>query len=424
MFYVEIWRRLIGVGVKYVVILADGMADYPCAALGGKTPLEYAQTPFMDELARRGLLGLVKTVPDGLPPGSDVANLSVLGYNPCDCYTGRAPLEAASIGVKLRPGDVAFRCNLVTLSEGDLFAARVMLDYSAGEITSAEAQELIAAVQARLGSSNIRFYPGVSYRHLMVWRSGPVETALTPPHDITGQAIGEYLPKGPGSEVLLKLMMESANFLSDEPANKRRVGKGQKPANSIWFWGQGLRPQLALFRDKFGLVGCIIAAVDLIKGIGAIAGMRVPVVPGATGNINTNFRGKAAAALKELSGGADFAFIHIEAADEAGHQGDLETKVRAIEDIDTKVLGEVLAGLKENFPEWRVMVLPDHPTPLTVRTHTAEPVPFMIADSRVDLSGTEENIFSEKSAKNAGLSIGEGWKLLPYFLGSLRKKGR
>jgi 2,3-bisphosphoglycerate-independent phosphoglycerate mutase len=370
----------------------------------------------MDDLAARGTVGLVQTVPEGLPPGSDVANLAVLGYNPQECYTGRAPLEAASMGVELGPEDVAFRCNLVTLSEDEPYAAKVMVDYSAGEISSADARELIAAVQERLGSEEISFYPGVSYRHLMVWRGGPAGTVLTPPHDITGRVVGGYLPQGEGAQFLIELMEESARFLPEYPVNRQRKARGQNPANSVWFWGQGRRPQLALFRERFGLAGSVIAAVDLIRGIGVLAGMRVPAVPGATGNIHTNYRGKAQAAIAELTAGQEFVFIHIEAADEAGHQGDLQAKIRAIEEIDAKVVGEVLAGLKEGFPDWRLMVLPDHPTPLSLRTHTAEPVPFVIAGSRTGNRGVPAQVFTEAAAENAGLLFADGWELLPYFL--------
>ena len=401
--------------MKYIVVLADGMADYPCPELGGKTPLAYAQTPQMDGLAARGTVGLVRTVPEGLPPGSDVANLSVLGYDPRECYTGRAPLEAASMGVGLKPEDVAFRCNLVTLAGDGPYAARVMVDYSAGEISSAEARELITAVQERLGNETIAFYPGVSYRHLMVWRGGPADTVLTPPHDITGRVVGDFIPRGKGAGTLLRLMEESARFLPSETVNRRRTEAGQRPANSIWFWGQGRKPRLAPFQEKFGLAGSVVAAVDLIRGIGVLAGMRVPVVPGATGNIHTNYRGKAQAALEELKTGQDFVFVHIEAADEAGHQGDLQAKVRAIEEIDAKVVGEVLAGLKEGFPAWRVLVLPDHPTPLVLRTHTAEPVPFVIADAVCDDPGIPLRVFSEEAARSTGLRFDTGWQLLPHF---------
>ncbi|MEW6446876.1 MAG: cofactor-independent phosphoglycerate mutase [Bacillota bacterium] len=401
--------------MKYVVVVADGMADYPVAELGGKTPLAYAHTPHMDRLASGGAVGMVQTVPEGFQPGSDVANLSVLGYDPRRCYSGRAPLEAASMGVDLGPEDVAFRCNLVTLSANEPYCAKEMLDYSAGEISTDEAKEIISAVQRRLGNDALTFYPGVSYRHLMVWRGGPADTLLTPPHDISGRVIGEYLPQGEGSGILLALMEESARFLPGEPVNRRREAEGRNPANSIWFWGQGRRPWLPPFKDRFGLAGSIVAAVDLIRGIGTLAGMRVPVVPGATGNIHTNYLGKARAALEELANGQDFVFIHVEAADEAGHQGDLEAKVRAIEEIDAKVVGEVVRGLNSSHPDWRAMVLPDHPTPLVIRTHTAEPVPFFIAESKVPAAGTGRG-FSEEAAQDTGLFFAAGWELLPHFL--------
>ncbi|MEW6183615.1 MAG: cofactor-independent phosphoglycerate mutase [Bacillota bacterium] len=402
--------------MKYVVVLIDGMADYPCAELRGKTPLAYALTPNMDLLASRGGLGMARTVPEGLPPGSDVANLSVLGYDPRECYTGRAPFEAASMGVELGLEDVAFRCNLVTLSPGGALGSRVMLDYSADEISSDDARELIAAVQMRLGSGEISFYPGISYRHLMVWRGGPADTVLTPPHDITDRTVEDYLPQGKGSEVLRGLIETSAAFLTDERVNLRLIDGGKRPANAVWFWGQGRRPQLTAFEDLFGIKGSVIAAVDLIRGIGALAGMRVPVVPGATGNIHTNYRGKARVALEELAGGRDFVFVHVEAADEAGHQGDIEAKVRAIEDVDAKVLGEILSGLKDVSPDWRLMVLPDHPTPLALRTHTAEPVPFVIAGDSAAPGAVEGTVFTEETARNSGGEIFDGWRLMPHFL--------
>ncbi|MEW6172841.1 MAG: cofactor-independent phosphoglycerate mutase [Bacillota bacterium] len=402
--------------MKYVVVLVDGMADYPCAELEGKTPLAYALTPNMDFLASRGELGMARTVPEGLPPGSDVANLSVLGYDPRECYTGRAPFEAASMGVALGPDDVAFRCNLVTLSPGGALASRVMLDYSAGEISSADARELIAAVQRRLGSPEIAFYPGISYRHLVVWRGGPADTMLTPPHDITDRVVGDYLPQGEGSEMLRGLIEASAGFLPEERVNRRLVDSGNKPANSIWFWGQGRRPQISAFKEKFGVEGSVVAAVDLIRGIGTLAGMRVPVVPGATGNIHTDYGAKARAALDELAAGRDFVFIHVEAADEAGHQGDLQAKVGAVEAVDAKVLGEIFSGLKDISADWRVMVLPDHPTPLALRTHTAEPVPFVIAGSGAAPGADTGRVFTEEAAGNSGRDIFDGWQLMPYFL--------
>jgi len=400
--------------LKYVVVLGDGMADYPIPELGNKTPLSYARTPNLDFLASRGKMGMVKTVPDGMPPGSDVANLSVMGYDPARYYTGRSPLEAMAMGVELEPGDVAFRCNLVTLSEEREFAQKTMVDYSSDEITSAESSQLIAAVKERFDSDEIRFYPGVSYRHLMVWKNGPLDVELTPPHDISDRVIAEYLPRGKGSEVLLSLMQESNLFLPSHPVNLARVKRGLRPATSLWFWGHGTKPALPLFADKYGLGGSVIAAVDLTKGIGVCAGLKMVNVPGATGNINTDFRGKARAALKELEEGKDFVYIHVEAPDEAGHRGELETKIKAIEEIDEKVIGELLSGLAK-FGEYRLMVLPDHPTPLSVRTHTAEEVPFVIFDSR-QYYPSKASTYDEASARSTGLRFEKGHELMDYFI--------
>ena len=400
--------------MKYVVVLGDGMADYPIPELGNKTPLSYARTPNLDFLASRGKMGMVKTVPDGMPPGSDVANLSVMGYDPARYYTGRSPLEAMAMGVELEPGDVAFRCNLVTLSEEREFAQKTMVDYSSDEITSAESSQLIAAVKERFDSDEIRFYPGVSYRHLMVWKNGPLDVELTPPHDISDRVIAEYLPRGKGSEVLLSLMQESNLFLPSHPVNLARVKRGLRPATSLWFWGHGTKPALPLFADKYGLGGSVIAAVDLTKGIGVCAGLKMVNVPGATGNINTDFRGKARAALKELEEGKDFVYIHVEAPDEAGHRGELETKIKAIEEIDEKVIGELLSGLAK-FGEYRLMVLPDHPTPLSVRTHTAEEVPFVIFDSR-QYYPSKASTYDEASARSTGLRFEKGHELMDYFI--------
>ncbi|ACX51354.1 proposed homoserine kinase [Ammonifex degensii KC4] len=397
--------------MKYAVILADGMADYPCSSLGGLTPLAYARTPNLDALARTGLVGEVRTVPPDFPPGSDVANLAVLGYDPRRYYTGRAPLEAASQGIELSPADLALRCNLVTLSPAEEYADRVMLDYSAGEIPTERAGELIAFLQERLGDSHIQFYPGVSYRHLMVWREGPDpdKLKLTPPHDITGQRIGPYLPQGEGAELLRELMVRGAALLASLPRDNT--------ANAIWFWGAGRRPQLPLFRERFGLTGAVVAAVDLIKGIGRLCGMRVPLVPGATGNTRTDYRAKAQAALKELHEGADFVFVHIEAPDEAGHQGDLEEKIRAIESIDRLVVGEILKGLRESFPSWRLLILPDHPTPVVCRTHTSDPVPFLAAGDPPLPGSGEGRPFTEEAAASSSFKLEEGHRLLPWLLG-------
>lgn len=401
--------------MKYIVVLGDGMADYPRPELDNQTPLQYAKTPHMDSLAARGETGLVKTVPDGFAPGSDVANLSVMGYAPEKYYTGRSPLEAVSMGVELDDDDTAFRCNLVTLSDEPDYAIKQMLDYSAGEITSEEARELIETVQLKLGVGDKRFYPGISYRHLMVWRQGPEKAVLTPPHDISGRVVKDYLPDGAGADTLLEIMKQSYAVLKEHPVNRSRVDRGLNPANSVWLWGQGKRPQLPLFKDLYHLEGAVISAVDLIMGIGICAGLQVIKVPGATGNIHTNFKGKAEAALAALHDGADFVYVHIEAPDEAGHQGDTEIKVKAIEQIDSQVLGLLLGGLTD-LPAYRVMLLPDHPTPLSLRTHTAEPVPYVLAGGGV-ASAEHSQIYSESSAAATGIILPDGPSLMRRFLG-------
>ncbi len=399
--------------LKYVVVLADGMADEACNQLDGKTPLQYARTPNMDILARKGEMGTVRTVPRDYPPGSDVANLSVMGYDPREYYTGRSPLEAVSMGVELGDDDVAFRCNLVTLSDEDSYSQKTMVDYCAGEIPSNESAKLIAAINEKNAGENIRFYPGISYRHLMVWPSGPEQSELTPPHDISGQKITNYLPRGEKSDIITRLMQESYTILKDHPVNISRVEKRQNPANSIWLWGQGKKPGLTGFKSKYGLKGGVISAVDLIKGIGICAEMQVLDVPGATGNIHTDFSGKARTALKGLQSGLDFIYIHIEAPDEAAHQGELETKIKAIEEIDEKVLGIILPEIKK-MGDFRVMVLPDHPTPMSTRTHSRDPVPFVIYDSHAEKSGNQS--FDEETARKTPLVIDEGHTLMDYFL--------
>ena len=402
--------------VKYVVVLADGMPDYPVDELGGKTPLAYACTPNMDGLAQCGEAGTVKNVPEGMPAGSDVANLSVLGYDPQKYYTGRSPIEAVAMGVELDEGDLAFRCNLVTLSGEGPYGQRIMLDYSAGEISTPEAREIMEDVAGRLGNGVFNFYPGVSYRHLMVWKSGPGIGGfkLTPPHDITGKEIAIYLPQGENAPVLLEFMEESSVFLPGHPVNRGRAAKGLGEANSLWFWGEGKRPRLDSFPGKYGLQGAVISAVDLIKGLGILAGMEAADVPGATGNIDTNFTGKALKALELLQGGLDFVFIHVEAPDEAGHHGDLQTKIKAIEEIDAKIVGEIKRGL-EGFADYRLMVLADHPTPLSLRTHTAEPVPFCIY-KKGDVLKNRQGVFSENFAAG-GIYIDKGHTLMDRFLG-------
>lgn len=401
--------------MKYVVVLGDGMADYPVPQLGGKTPLQAAAKPYIDMLARSGIVGLVQTVPDGMSPGSDTANLSVLGYDPRRYYSGRSPFEAASMGIVLAGSDMAFRCNLVTLSEEERYEDRVMLDHSADEITSAEAKLLMEEVSRRLGTDHIRFYSGVSYRHLMVWRDGPKDWKLTPPHDILGQKIQHYLPAGSQRDVIADLMVKSSFFLPEAAVNRGRTARGLRPANSVWIWGEGKKPALTNFYEKFGLRGAVISAVDLIKGIGVCAGLDVIEVEGATGTIHTNFRGKAEAALHALKHNHDFVYIHIEAPDECGHRQEIENKVRSIELIDGLLVKTLKEGLDKLGDDYRILILPDHATPLALRTHTADPVPFLIYDSTQLQNGTGRG-YDEAAAADAGIMLGEGYLLMEQFL--------
>jgi 2,3-bisphosphoglycerate-independent phosphoglycerate mutase len=403
-------------GVKHIVILIDGAADDPLEALGGKTPLEAARKPEIDALAAGAEMGLVRTIPDGLPAGSDTANLSIFGYDPRTDYTGRSSLEAVSMGVELADDDVTFRCNLVTLSEAAEFADRTMIDYSAGEIPSDQSRRLIADLAASLESGAIAFHAGISYRHLIIWKRGPGNPRLIPPHDISGRTIGPHLPQGGGRDVLLDLMVRSVGILKDHPVNKAREAAGERPANAIWIWGEGRKPRLVPFAAKYGVEGSVISAVDLVRGIGLCAGLKPIAVPGATGNIHTNFAGKAAAALDELRDGRDFVYLHVEAPDECGHQGDIAGKVRSIEMIDEKIVGPVRRGLQALGTAFRIMVLPDHPTPIAKRTHTSEPVPFLIFDSRGPLSARGTG-FDEARAAATGLRIEEGFRLMGRFLG-------
>jgi len=399
--------------MKYVILLGDGMADERVDELDGKTPLQFAATPNMDYLAANGTIGLVRTIPEGLPPGSDVANLSVMGYDPQKYYTGRSPLEAVSMGVDLGENDVAFRCNLVTLSDHVNYEDKIMLDYSSDEISTQEARELIEETDKRLGSGIIHFYPGISYRHLLVWKGGPEDSELTPPHDISGRLISEYLPKGEGYDTLIHMMIESNKFLPKHPVNLKRIKEGLRPATSIWLWGQGKKPALPKFIDKYGLTGSVISAVDLINGIGICAGLEVVKVEGATGNIQTNFRGKAMAALEELRKGKDFVYIHVEAPDEAGHRGELAIKVRAIEEVD-KMLAELLNGLKQ-FKDYKIMLLPDHPTPMSTRTHSSNPVPFVIYTKGIK-TANKITSFNEEAAEQSDLVLSKGHELMDYFI--------
>jgi 2,3-bisphosphoglycerate-independent phosphoglycerate mutase len=398
--------------MKYVMLVGDGMGDYPVPELDGRTPLDAAHTPHMDWIANHGEMGLVKTIPDGCETGSDTANLSLLGYDPRTARTRRAPLEAASLGVDLEPGDVAFRCNLVTLSEGK--NGVVMDDYSAGHISTEEAARLVRELEERLGSETFRFYPGISYRHLMVWKGGDPDVVTTPPHDITGEVVQPYLDRMASTSVLLDLMERAKEVLAGHPVNQDRMDKGMKPANSIWFWGQGYAPVLASFEEKTGLKGAIISAVDLLRGIGVYVGLQVIRVPGATGYFDTDYDAKGRFALYALED-VDFVYVHVEAPDEAGHAGDMREKISAIEAFDEKVVGTVLKGL-EAFDDWRVMVTTDHHTPFSVRTHTIEPVPFAMCGSGIPVFSQLNDGFCEASARRRNLLVPEGHLLMDRFI--------
>jgi 2,3-bisphosphoglycerate-independent phosphoglycerate mutase len=401
--------------MKYIIVLGDGMSDWPIDEIGGRTPLEAAIKPNMDKLIKSGVAGVANTIPEGMPAGSDVANLSVFGFNPKTYYTGRSPLEAISMGLKLNSDDTALRCNLVTLSNVEAYEDCTMVDYSAGEITTEESTVLMKAVAEGLNREGISFYPGISYRHCLIWKNGPMDIKLTPPHDISGKKITGYLPMGPGYETALELMKKSTEILKNHPVNKSRMERGLNPANSIWLWGQGKKPEVPLFIEKYGLCGSVISAVDLIKGIGIASGMKSVNVEGATGNIKTNFKGKAEAALKELREGRDLVYIHIEAPDECGHQGQLKEKIRSIELIDQDVIDTLLKGL-EGMGDYRLMVLPDHPTPVAIKTHCDDPVPFFIYDSRKPDVVNSEAVYTEAFTRSTGLVIQEGHTLMDKFL--------
>lgn len=403
--------------MKYVVILGDGMADYPVDAFDGKTILEVADKPTIDYMAQHGEMGMVKTVQDGMKPGSDVANLSVMGYDTKKCYSGRSPLEAASIGVPLKDNDVTFRCNLVTLSDEENYEDKTMLDYSAGEITTEEAAELIKAVAKELDTDMIKFYPGISYRHLTVWEGGSTNVELTPPHDISDKKITDHLPKGDGADTLLEMMKKSEKILREHPVNKKRVAEGKNPATSIWVWGEGTKPQLDNFEEKFGLKGSVISAVDLIKGIAKCAGMNSIDVEGATGNCDTNWEGKAQAALDAILNGSDFAYVHMEAPDEMGHQGAPEKKKFAVETIDKKVVKFLKDELEKRGIDYRMMILPDHPTPIKLKTHVSDPVPYIIYDSTNETDKNANLTYTEENGKKTGIYIEEGYTLMNRFLG-------
>ena len=402
--------------MKYVILLGDGMADYPIPELGGKTPLEYAHTPNMDRMAAEGVLGLIDTIPPGIKPGSDVANLTVLGYDAVAFQCGRGPLEAANMGVPLGPEDVAFRCNLVTLGDGD---DPVMDDFTAGHITSNEAAVLIKDLHRELGNESFEFYPGVGYRHLLIWRNGRAAMETTPPHDITGQPSRRYLPQGDGALDANLLMDAAKAVLRRHPLNEERASQGKKPANAVWLWGQGKAPRMTRLTETYGIDGAVISAVDLLNGIGIYAGLEVVRVEGATGYTDTNYAGKAESALKIL-GRKDFVFVHVEAPDEMGHEGNLQGKIKAIEDFDEKVVGTVLTHASELGPV-RVMALSDHPTPICLKTHAADPSPFAVWSSVPEENLNRGAAYGEANARNSGILISPGTGLIDRFIAHWRE---
>lgn len=397
--------------MKYLIVLGDGMADKDIPELGGKTPLAYADTPTMDAYAKMSEIGMVHTIPDGMSPGSDTANLSVLGYDPKEYYTGRSPLEALSIGVDMKTTDVALRCNIVTVSTDDLpYEEKTIIDHSSSEISTEDAAVLLQAVKKELENDIYKFYVGTSYRHLTIWDKGTV-VELTPPHDVLGQKIGQYLPK---QEALREMMKKSYDILANHPINKARIEQGLNPANSLWFWGAGTRPMLASFQEKTGHTGAMISAVDLLKGIAVGADMKVIEVEGANGGLNTNYEGKADAAVAALlKEGCDFAYIHLEAPDEMGHQGSYERKVKAIENLDQRIIKRVIDKMEDAGEDFRMLVLPDHPTPVAIRTHVADPVPYMLYDSTRKQEHTW--CYNEKDAQDSGNYIAEGHTIINHL---------
>ncbi|MDE6723155.1 MAG: cofactor-independent phosphoglycerate mutase [Eubacterium sp.] len=400
--------------MKYVVVLYDGMADYPVPALDGKTPMMVAKKPNLDYLAQRAEVGLVRTVAEGLKPGSDVANMSVMGFDPMKYYTGRSPLEAASIGIDMKKTDVSLRCNLVTLSEDDKpYEEKTIEDYCADDISTEEAEEIIKTIEAELGTDVFKFYSGVSYRHCLIWDNGTTDLGkMTPPHDITGKVITEYLSTSENAKPLIEMMKKSYDILKDHPVNAARKAKGKRPANSIWLWGEGTRPAFSPFEEVTGIKGGVVSAVDLIKGIGGCAEMEVAEVEGATGYIDTNFEGKAEAGLDILERN-DLVYIHFEATDECGHRNEPENKVRAIEMIDERVLPILFEGLKK-YDDYKIMVLPDHPTPIVTRTHASDPVPYLIYHKNKEIEGVET--INEETAANTGNFIDFGPSIMSHFI--------
>lgn len=404
--------------MKYLILVPDGAADHPLDRLDGKTPLEVADMPVINELAQKATIGLVRTIPEGIAPGSDAANLSVMGYDPSIYLTGRSPLEAASIGIDMSDTDVAFRTNFITLDGDGPYEDLVILDHSAGDITTGEAAQLIEAVNEAFADETRQFYTGVSYRHCLIVHNGSTDYNLTPPHDQLGKKAGSYLPKGPASQEITDIMKKSYEILKDHPVNLKRIAEGKNPANSIWIWGQGKKPALSSFEEKYGITGAAISAVDLIKGIALCAGLSSIDVPGATGTLHTNFSGKAKATMEAFAGGKDFVYLHLEAPDECSHQGDLAGKISSLENIDKDVLKPILAYLRESGEAFRILELPDHRTPVTLRTHTSEPVPFVLYRSDEEKPLNPDNKFTE-AAGAGGIYFDSGHALADAFFGGL-----
>ncbi len=405
--------------MKYLIVIPDGMADRPIPELGGKTPMEAAHKPCMDLLCRESFSGVVSNVPEGMNPESDTANLAILSYDPKVYSKGRSPLEAISMGLSMTPDQVALRCNLVALSEEERYCDRVMLDHSADEISTEEADELVKALNEVLGNELRHLYTGVSYRHCLLWSDDDDCFPFARPHDIIGRRIEEYLPAGERGAKYLDFMEKSAEVLAHHPVNEARRARGLLPANSAWLWSPGRKPSLPSFAEKWGLRGTVVSAVDLIRGIGLCAGLSAPIVEGVTGNVRTNYEGKAEAAIEAFKNGDDFVYVHVEAPDECGHRAEIENKVLSVELIDEKILSTVYAYLRGCGEPFRIMVLPDHPTPIEIRTHSMEPVPFFIYDSEKRLSGASH--FTERSCAETGIYLPRGHELMHYFTKSNEK---
>ena len=404
--------------MKYLIVLTDGAAGRPVDEIGGKTALEAADMKYIDSFAARGEMGMVKTVPEGMAPGSDVANLSVMGYAPEIYHTGRSPLEAASMGIDMSPADVSFRCNLITVTGDGAYDDLTIKDHSSGDISNEEAEELIRFIGENLSTDEIQFYPGVSYRHVMVVHGGSTDYDLTPPHDVLEQRVGPNLPKGEGAEYLTEMMRKSYELLKNHPVNLARIEKGLNPANTIWIWGQGRKPSLTPFKEKYGIDGAVISAVDLIKGIAVCSGLESIDVQGATGTIRTNFEGKAKAAVDAFKKGRQFVYIHLEAPDECAHQGSLSEKIESLQLIDRKIVKPVTDYLESSGEDFRLLVLPDHPTPVCLRTHSADPVPYVLYDSRKD-SGCRENRYTEACGRRTNRCFEAGHQLTEHFFRDL-----